>query len=567
MMPHMLTWSPDPQVAERQMQAIIFSLTTFGHIDGDFDDKEKDFVRAHIAKLVEGRVDAGMKDADAATKKDVATRFTKHFHEVFENVNRYVADVMNEPVGKDESRDAFVHAKLKLRCFELFKSFDRTNQEALLETVDEFIMADGHMHPAETKFRSELADLLGASEDGILVEIDDAENIPVRISSVVERPATSDHPFFKQFEVHYSSDHDRIQKQVAADLALVDKAIETIEGLAEKGKGQLTGKKTVADLTPGTFFLDGHTYAFCPKPGKRYEITAVGDLHGCYSCLKGAVMQTSFLEHVEKYRADPEGTPYPLLVLLGDYIDRGIFSLNGVLRSALQLFVTVPEHVIVLRGNHEYYVEYKGQIFGGVKPAEAINTLKPYLSIDVFRKYMALFEVMPNVLLFDRTMFVHGGIPRDRALKDKWQDLSTLNDADLRFQMMWSDPSTASVIPAALQDQTARFPFGKMQFQSFMQRIGCRMLVRGHEKVEAGFQTTYDDPNATLITLFSAGGAENDDLPESSSYRSVTPMALNLFQEDGKVELVPFRLDWARYNDPEHNAFFKTRMEIQHRTD
>ena len=36
--------------------------------------------------------------------------------------------------------------------------------------------------------------------------------------------------------------------------------------------------------------------------------------------------------------------PFPLLVLLGDYIDRGLFSLNGVLRTALQLFVTAPEH-------------------------------------------------------------------------------------------------------------------------------------------------------------------------------------------------------------------------------
>lgn len=564
----MLNWSTDPQVAERQMQAIIFSLTTFGYIDGDFDEKEKAFVREHIGKLVAGRVENGMKDADAATKKDVTTRFTKHFLEVFENVTKYVEDVFNEPVGKDESRDAFVHAKLKLRCFELFKTFDRPSQEGLLETVDEFIMADGHMHPAETKFRSELALLLGSTEDAIEIDIDEASMAPVRMSGVVDKaPAKNDHPFFKQFEVHYSGDHDRMMKQVTADLALVDKAIATIAAQNEKGKGQLSGKKTVADIAPGASFLDGHTYVIQPMPGQKFDLTVVGDLHGCYSCLKGAVMQTDFLERVAKYKADPASTPYPLLVLLGDYIDRGIFSLNGVLRSALQLFVTAPEHVVVLRGNHEYYVEYKGQIFGGVKPAEAINTLKPYLSIDVFRKYMALFEVMPNVLLFGRAMFVHAGIPRDRALKEKWTDLSSLNDADLRFQMMWSDPSSAEVIPASLQDQSARFPFGKLQFQSFMQRIGCHMLVRGHEKVEEGIQTTYDDPAGTLITLFSAGGKDNDDLPEGSSYRGVTPMALTVHAKDGELDLEPFRLDWARYNDPEHNGFFKSRMEIQHRVD
>ncbi len=564
----MLTWSPDPQIAERQMQAIIFSLTTFGHIDGDFDDKEKEFVKAHIVKLVRERVDGGMPDADASTKADVVARFSKHFLEVFENVTRYVADVMNEPVGKDESRDAFVHAKLKLRCFELFKTFDQSSQESLLETVDEFIMADGHMHPAETKFRKELADLLGSADDDLLIDVETSTRVPVRISMPTDLNADQpDHPFFRQFEHHYSSDHDRMMKQVAADLGLVDKAIATLDAMREQGKGKLDGKKTVEDFAPGAFFLDGHTYVVSPAPGKKYDIVVLGDLHGCYSCLKAAAMQTSFLQKVEEYRKDPENHPYPLFILLGDYIDRGIFSLNGVLRGVLQLLVTAPDHVIVLRGNHEYYVEYKGQIYGGVKPAEAINTLKPYLSIDVFRKYMALFDALPSVMLFDKTMFVHAGIPRDRAVKEKWKDLSSLNDPDLRFQMMWSDPSSADVIPAGLQDQSARFPFGKLQFQSFMQRIGCHTLVRGHEKVEEGFQTTYDDPNGTLITLFSAGGADNDDLPEGSSYRSVTPMALSMSHHDGATELVPFRLDWAKYNDPEHNGFFKTQMEIQHRVD
>jgi hypothetical protein len=229
--------------------------------------------------------------------------------------------------------------------------------------------------------------------------------------------------------------------------------------------------------------------------------------------------------------------------------------------------VTAPEHVCVLRGNHEYYVEYKGQIFGGVRPAEAINTLKPYLPLDVFRRYMALFDAMPNMLLFDRTLFVHAGIPRDRLIKERWTDLSTLNDPDVRFQMMWSDPARADVIPTALQEQTARFPFGRLQLQSFLARIGCNALVRGHEKVDAGFERVYDDPAATLITVFSSGGAENADLPEGSSYRSVTPKALVVTHQDGVTDMAPFDLDWRAYNDPAHNAFFKNPMEIEHRVE
>jgi hypothetical protein len=233
-----------------------------------------------------------------------------------------------------------------------------------------------------------------------------------------------------------------------------------------------------------------------------------------------------------------------------------MFSLNGVLRSVMQIFVTAPDHVYVLRGNHEYYLEYKGQIFGGVKPAEAINTLKPHLPVEVFQHYMKLFDKMPNVLLFGRTMYVHAGIPRDVEIKSKLGDLTGLNHPDIRFQMLWSDPSTADVIPDDLQAQNARFPFGKLQFEAFMQKLGCTMMVRGHEKVDSGFRTMFNDQAATLITLFSAGGADNNDLPEDSSYRSVT---------NGTAQVTPWLIDYQRFNDPKRNRFFASKPEIEHK--
>jgi hypothetical protein len=52
----MLNFSADPQIAEKQMRAIIFYLTTFGYIDGDFDANERSFVRDYIERLVTLRV-------------------------------------------------------------------------------------------------------------------------------------------------------------------------------------------------------------------------------------------------------------------------------------------------------------------------------------------------------------------------------------------------------------------------------------------------------------------------------------------------------------------------------
>ena len=56
----MLTFSTNPDVAEQQMNAIIFYLTAFGYIDGQFDFTEKTFVRIYIRQLVTARAQTAM---------------------------------------------------------------------------------------------------------------------------------------------------------------------------------------------------------------------------------------------------------------------------------------------------------------------------------------------------------------------------------------------------------------------------------------------------------------------------------------------------------------------------
>lgn len=562
-----MPFSEDPKVAEQQMHAVLFYLTTFGYIDGDFDAQERSFVRQQIERLVAARADATMGGANRSVRNEVVAKYTAHFQEVFESIDHNVKELFTEAVAEGEEQDAFVQSRLKLRCFEIFQTFEPAGQEALLQTIDELILADGFAHPAELKFRGELAELLHADVGLELVDEGDGAAQDVRVGPTVSLPASGeDHAFFGTTEAHYSRDPSSLARQVAEDRKLLDRCVEIWDEQRAKGRGKLRGVRSVADLPPGASFLDGHTYVTRPRPGRSYELTVLGDLHGCYSVLKATLMQSRFFEKVDAFRRDPARHPEPKLVLLGDYIDRGRFSLNGVLRTVLQVFATAPDHVCVLRGNHEYYVEVGGSIYGGVKPAEAINSLKPHLPVDVFRHYARFFEAMPNVLLFDRLFFVHGGIPRDRTVKEKWRDLSSLNEADLRFQMMWSDPSSADVIPAELQERSARFAFGRLQARAFLQRLGCHTIVRGHEKVSEGFQRTYDDDHVKLFTLFSSGGARNDDLPDDSSYRSVTPAALTVKVDDQGATFSPWEPDYLTYNDPSRNAFFQLPPEIEHRS-
>jgi hypothetical protein len=561
----MLTFSTNPDVAEQQMNAIIFYLTAFGYIDGEFDFTEKTFVRIYIRQLVTARARAAMPDADPQTRDEVINKFVTHFHEVFEHIDRSVKDLFDEVVADGEDVEKYVYAKLKLKSYEIFQGFDPANQHELLATVDELIYADGSVHPAEARFRKELEALL---DSAVALGPEDIEVLREQNRIAIEgpaalRPRLEDHPFFAGFEQHYSADPDRIRNQVAADLQLMQRFVGKLEEQRRAGANRLAGKTTITDFAGQRPFLDGHVYMHPAEPGRIYELTVLGDLHGCYSCLKSALLQADFFAKLEAWRLDNR-KPEPKLVLLGDYIDRGRFSYNGVLRTVMQLYLAAPEHVFPLRGNHEYYIEYRGRIYGGVKPAEAINTLVGHLPGEVFAEYMKLFEALPNMLFFDDMMFVHAGIPRDADVKAKMHDFSALNDADLRFQMLWSDPSTADYIPEDLQAQNARFPFGRLQFESFMHKLGCSILVRGHEKVDSGFRPMYGD-QTSLITLFSAGGADNNDLPPESSYRSVTPMAATIRLEGGTAQITPWLIDYERFNDPRRNRFFASPPEIEHK--
>src|SRR6478752_879727 len=557
----MLKFSSNGPEAEKQMRAVIFYLTTFGYIDGDFNTAEKTFVRGYIERLVVHRVTSA--SLEPAVAAELTAKFTTHFLEVFESIDRQVRDLFTEAVAEGEAQNDFVRAKLKLRCFEIFKSFDESSQEGLMETVDELINADGQVHPAEAKFRAELADLLN---EQLGVELLDEETERPFAVSTPRTIATKaeDHPFFAQFEQHYSVDKAALVRQVGSDRTLMDRVIAIWDQQRALGRNKLKGKTNVGQFPPGSDFLDGHVHLTTPEAGKEYELTIIGDLHGCYSCLKAVLTQTDVLRKIAEYERNPERAVCPKLVLLGDYIDRGMFSYQGVLRSVLQLFAKYPDYVHVLRGNHEYYVEHQGKVYGAVRPSEAMSTLKPHFSDEVFQHYIRLFEAMPTSFLFEKFMFVHGGIPKDSAIKSLYKDLSSLNEWDIRFQMMWSDPSGADVIPASLQDQSARFPFGKLQCQAFLQRLGCHTIFRGHEKVDEGFRQTYAEDAYSLFTVFSSGGRTNDDLPVESSYRSVTPMAATLRFKDGRGEVTPFVIDYESFNDPARNKFYQSAPEIAH---
>jgi len=563
----MLQLSTDPKVAEQQMQAVLFFLASFGYIDGDFDDTERDFVRQYVRSTIEHRMQQAMRD-NSAEQRSATERWTAHYIELFDHMDREIGELLVEEVGRDERRSDVIFSRMKVRCFEILGSFDEDGREALLDGIDDLVMADGTAHPAEVSFRAELSDLL-ESELGIeLIEEDEEETGPIEM--VIDAPVEQAHepvpaPFFDAVECNFSSDPVTLSRQLGADLELLARAEALLAGQRQDGHGLLAGHQRVEEFAGGPPFLDGHVYVVPPRPGRAYELTVLGDLHGCYTCLKAAVLQARFFDRIDAFRRDPTRQPKPMLVLLGDYLDRGRFSYEGVLRAAAELFCRAPGHVYLLRGNHEFYVESEGRVASGVYPAEAIATLGPHTTDETFVRYKVFFEALPNMLLLDGMLFVHGGIPRDARLKERYEDLSSLNDPYIRFEMMWGNPSSADVIPAPLQSKTNRFSFGRLQAQAFLQRMGCHTLVRGHQKVRSGFQSAWPEAPVRLFTLFSAGGSTNEDLPVDCPYRKVTPTALTVTHQDGMTRLSPWTIAYEAYNDPAFNGFLRSPPELEFR--
>ena len=110
--------NPDPKIAEQQIEAVIFYLTTCGYIDTEFDLREKAFIRAFLRELVTARIDAqGPLDPELRFERIEAQH--EHYLERFQEIDHDIKGLLTEAVADGEDPQRFVLSQLKLRCFEI----------------------------------------------------------------------------------------------------------------------------------------------------------------------------------------------------------------------------------------------------------------------------------------------------------------------------------------------------------------------------------------------------------------------------------------------------------------
>ena len=219
-------------------------------------------------------------------------------------------------------------------------------------------------------------------------------------------------------------------------------------------------------------------------------ITILGDIHGqFYDLLQ--IFSTS---------GPPQTTRY---IFLGDYIDRGGFSLETI-TLLLCYKLSEPTNMYLLRGNHESRAMSSGYGF-------RTECLVKY-DLEVYDAFMDLFDTLPIAAVVGNMAFlVHGGIseklkkPSDINLICRFRDPPKKG---IFCDMLWSDVNYNEEEEKALEnfDRGCGILYSKKMVLEFLENNDLVCVIRAHEQCEEGFKMKYweDSCFPSIVTLFSA---------------------------------------------------------------
>eukprot|EP00842_Homolaphlyctis_polyrhiza_P006262 jgi/Hompol1/6637/HPOL_003939-RA len=214
-------------------------------------------------------------------------------------------------------------------------------------------------------------------------------------------------------------------------------------------------------------------------------VTVVGDVHG------------QFYDVLELFRIGGF-CPDTSYVFLGDYVDRGFYSIE-TFTLLLCLKLRFPLRVTLVRGNHESRAVT--QTYGFY--AECIEK---YGSAQVWSYYTDLFDYLVlAVLINDEILCVHGGlspsiqtIDQIRAI-DRFREIP--HDGPMA-DLVWSDPIKSSNPDEssgfAVSPRGAGYVFGEDVARKFLEINSLSHICRAHQLCMEGYEIFFDDMISTV---------------------------------------------------------------------
>lgn len=226
----------------------------------------------------------------------------------------------------------------------------------------------------------------------------------------------------------------------------------------------------------------------------KYPVTVVGDIHG----------QFFDLLKLLELAGDASTNKY---LFLGDYVDRGSFSIE-VLLILYSLKLNFPGNINMIRGNHECrqmttFFNFRAEC------------LAKY-DLEVYECACESFDVMPLACIINKKFIaLHGGISPELVTLD---DLSKVNRFSepprqgLFCDVLWSDPvaNDTGTSPEKYRSNEVRgcsYFFNSSAVNTFLKRNKLLTVIRAHEAQLEGYKMhTWNGPGEfpVVITIFSA---------------------------------------------------------------
>lgn len=211
-------------------------------------------------------------------------------------------------------------------------------------------------------------------------------------------------------------------------------------------------------------------------------VTVAGDIHGQLFdlfellCISGLPPQTN-------------------LLFLGDYVDRGYYSVESVCLVLLYK-LKYPSRITILRGNHE--TRQITQVYGFYD-----ECVRKYGDAEVWNSLMATFDCLPLTALVDGYVFCdHGGLSPILDTIDKIKDTDRFKDIphdDPLADLLWSDPDVTE--GWTFSSRGAGYMWGDDVTERFCMENHVQYICRAHQMMPEGYNLTHSN---RLATIFSA---------------------------------------------------------------